>query len=189
MLETSSSLVRGIADFQDHQSWFEFDQKYRGMIRKLLLRKGLESQDLEDAVQETYLSLLSTIQKFQYDPGKGRFRSWISKITQRAASQRHRRAEMPTTESGSVDQPVDDADIGDLNDSNVQLCLTLARSRFDERTWLPFYLRVVEQAPIEEVERITRLNRNAVYQAVHRVKTCLREMLTQFEGSDAKTQP
>jgi RNA polymerase sigma factor (sigma-70 family) len=190
MQETSSRLVRGLADFQDHQSWFEFDQQYRAMIRKMLLRKGLSAGEVDDAVQEVYLSLLSTIQRFRYDRSQGKFRSWLGKIAQRAYSAR-RRSGAPDSASATSDPgaPPDIDTSIDVSDERVKLCLDIARSRFDERSWLPFYLRVIEEMPIEEVQRITRMQRNAIYQCVHRVKTCLREMLSHLEPVSTTPRP
>lgn len=184
MQETSSSLVRGLTDFKDHQKWFEFEQTYRPLIRKLLHDKGFRGAELDDVVQETYLSLLSTVEQFRYDRSKGMFRSWLSKITERAASAHRRRRKAPAAldPADLGTQPVDDNAFPDPADASLQLCLQLARSRFDEHTWLPFYLRVVEEVPIEEVVQITGMNRNAVYQCIHRVKLCIRQMLAHLEG-------
>ncbi len=182
MEQTASSLVKGISDFSDHQKWFEFHNRYGPMIRKVLHNKGLQPDELDDAVQETYLSMLSTIERFQYDRQKGKFRSWVSKITDRAASA-HRRKQMQIQVDAQefAEHRSHEGDLEPMEDERMQICLELARSRIDERTWLPFYLRVVEEAPMKEVERITRLNRNAIYQSVHRVKQCLKELLDQFD--------
>lgn len=182
MEETQSSLVRGISDFADHQRWFEFQHRYRPMIRKILLNKGLQEHELDDGIQDVFMSLLSTVGRFQYDRRRGKFRSWLSKITDRTASARRRKHREPPVDAQALEQTGDqEAPLPDWTDERVRLCMEIARSRIHERTWLPFYLRVIEECPIEEVERICDMNRNAVYQAVHRVKTCLREMLVYFE--------
>lgn len=183
MDQTVSSLVKGITDFGDHQKWFEFDHLYRPMIHKVLRDKGLRSDELDDAVQEVYLSMLSTIERFQYDPHKGRFRSWLSKIVQRAASARRRRPSQLSVDPHELEatcRGLEDP-FAHYDDECIQLCLKLARTRFDERTWMPFFLRVIEEAPMKEVEQITKMNRNAIYQSVHRVKQCLRQMLTELD--------
>jgi len=182
MQETCSSLVRDIADFKDHQRWFEFQQLYRPMIRKILSNKGLRQEELDDAVQEVFVSLLSTIDRFKYDRQKGKFRSWLSKITHRAASAQRRKQNDVSVDPKLLEEAQEgEFSLADLKDERMKLCLQMARSRFDEKSWLPFYLSAIEECPIQEIERITNLNRNAIYQAVHRVKTCLREMLTQLE--------
>jgi len=182
MEQTASSLVKGISDFSDHQKWFEFHNRYGPLIRKVLQNKGLRQDELDDAVQETYLSMLSTIERFQYDRQKGKFRSWVSKITDRAASAHRRKQVQSRGDAQELTQHRSpDGELDPVNDERMQICLELARSRIDERTWLPFYLRVVEEAPMEDVERITKLNRNAIYQSVHRVKQCLKELLDQFD--------
>jgi len=182
MEQTASSLVKGISDFSDHQKWFEFHNRYGPMIRKVLQNKGLRPDELDDAVQETYLSMLSTIEQFQYDRQKGKFRSWVSKISDRAASAHRRKQVQSQVDAQELAQHrSQDGELGRADDERMQICLELARSRIDERTWLPFYLRMIEEAPMEDVERITKLNRNAIYQSVHRVKQCLKELLDQFD--------
>ena len=182
MEQTASSLVKGISDFSDHQKWFEFHNRYGPMIRKVLQNKGLRPDELDDAVQETYLSMLSTIERFQYDRQKGKFRSWVSKITDRAASAHRRKQVQSQVDAQELTQHrSQDGELDQVDDERMQICLELARSRIDERTWLPFYLRVVEETPVKDVERITKLNRNAIYQSVHRVKQCLKELLDQFD--------
>lgn len=189
MLETSSSLVRGITDFQDHQSWFEFNHRYRPMIRKLLTNKGLRQSDLDDAVQDVYVSMLSTLDQFRYDRQKGKFRGWLSTVTQRAVSARRRRRGDISIDPKQLDESLSaEVELPKTTDDRLQLCLSLARSRFDQGTWLPFYLRVIEETPIEEVQRITQMNRNAIYQAVHRVKKCLAEMIKHLEA-DQDSRP
>ncbi|MCZ6655205.1 MAG: sigma-70 family RNA polymerase sigma factor [Planctomycetota bacterium] len=182
MEQTASSLVKGISNFSDHQKWFEFHNRYGPMIRKVLQNKGLRPDELDDAVQETYLSMLSTIERFQYDRQKGKFRSWVSKITDRAASAHRRKQVQSQVDAQELARHrSQDGDPEQAEEERMQICLELARSRIDERTWLPFYLRVVEEAPMADVERITKLNRNAIYQSVHRVKQCLKELLDQFD--------
>jgi RNA polymerase sigma-70 factor (ECF subfamily) len=182
MEQTASSLVKGISDFSDHQKWFEFHNRYGPLIRKVLQNKGLRQDELDDAVQETYLSMLSTIERFQYDRQKGKFRSWVSKITDRAASAHRRKQVQSQVDAQELTQHrPQDGELDQVADERMQICLELARSRIDESTWLPFYLRVIEEAPMKDVERITKLNRNAVYQSVHRVKQCLKELLDQFD--------
>lgn len=184
MEQTASSLVKGIADFQDHQRWFEFNQLYRPMIRNILINKGLRNEELDDVVQEVYLSMLSTIERFKYDRDKGRFRSWLGKISQRAASAHRRRQARESADLRQVDDFVEGTDSPqDYTDDRTRLCLELARSQFDERTWLPFYLRVIEETPIKEVQRITKMKPNAIYQSIHRVKQCLRELLSQLDNT------
>lgn len=183
MDQTASKLVEGIADFEDHQQWYEFSELYGPMIRKILRNKGLQPSELDDGMQEVYLSLLSTIERFQYDRTRGKFRSWLSKITQRAASAyRSRQSETPADPQALAEsQPIANP-LSGRDEEHVDLCLKLARSRFDERTWLAFYLRVIEEAPVKDVQRLTNMNRNAVYQSVHRVKLCLREMISQLDA-------
>ncbi len=182
MEQTASNLVRGITDFENHQRWYEFNNLYRPMIRKILHDKGLRPDELDDLVQEVYLSMLSTIERFKYDRTRGKFRSWLSTLTQRAVYAHRRKRIEPAVDPWGLEETEPAGErLSVADDDRMQLCLKLARNRFDDQAWLPFYLRVIEQTPIEDVQRVTGLNRNAIYQAVHRVKQCLREMLAELD--------
>ncbi len=93
MQETASSLVRGIQDFQNHQRWFEFYQRYGPLIRSILAQRGFKGSELDDAAQDVYLSMLATIERFKYNRGRGTFRSWLSRITHRTAKKYRERHE------------------------------------------------------------------------------------------------
>ena len=183
MQPTASSLVKGITNFEDHQRWFEFHQSYQPMIRNILLKKGLLASELEDVEQEVFMALLSTIGRFAYDRQKGQFRSWLSKVTDLTLlAYRRRRSNKAMDLQEPAEVLEDQANAWpSWEDERMQLCLQMVRSRLDMRSWQSFYLHVVEQCSIEETQRLTGLSRNTVYQAVHRVKACLREMLAHLD--------
>lgn len=68
----------------DAGSWNDFCERYGGLIRGYARRRGLQPSDCDDVVQDVLLSLTNALPKFQYDPAKGRFRSYLYTVVAHA---------------------------------------------------------------------------------------------------------
>lgn len=77
---TSASLLLRIRDQGDAGAWQEFVQLYSPMVRDYCLQRRLQASDVDDIVQEVMVSISGAIQRFEYDPSKGKFRSWLGTI-------------------------------------------------------------------------------------------------------------
>ncbi|HMP80670.1 MAG TPA: sigma-70 family RNA polymerase sigma factor [Pirellulaceae bacterium] len=77
---TSPSLLLRIRNAHDNGAWQEFMDLYSPVICDYCLRAGLQASDADDIVQDVMSIVSSAIQKFEYDPAKGRFRSWLGTI-------------------------------------------------------------------------------------------------------------
>ena len=73
--ETSPSLLVRVRNAQDLDSWREFERLYRPIVRKYCVYRQLQAADAEDVTQEVMLTVSQAIKRFEYDPGKGRFRA------------------------------------------------------------------------------------------------------------------
>src|SRR5690348_10326975 len=74
---TSGSLLIKIRDPQDYEAWYEFYNRYEPIIHRVALSRGLSDSEAQDVVQETMLSVKNKIGQFEYDPVKGKFKSWL----------------------------------------------------------------------------------------------------------------
>ena len=81
---TPPTLLSRLRDLGDAQAWFEFEARYRGLVLVHCLRHGLQRADAEDVLQAVMLGLSRSMPKFQYRPQRGRFRSYLGKIVNRA---------------------------------------------------------------------------------------------------------
>ncbi len=77
---TSPSLLLRIRDSSDTQSWLIFEEVYGPIILAWCLKKGVPWPDVEDVVQEVLIAVATSIKTFDYDPIRGRFRSWLGTI-------------------------------------------------------------------------------------------------------------
>ena len=93
----------------DTRSWSEFYNLYWKLVYSVALKAGLSETDAEDVVQETFLKVSKSIKKFEYDPSKGRFRSWLCLITKQQVANHYRKAkklpELPSFWNEDPDEP------------------------------------------------------------------------------------
>ena len=78
---TSASLLLRIRDPGDSDSWQQFEAVYAPVIRSYCRRRGFQSIDIDDIAQEVMTAVARNIEKFEYQPSKGKFRSWLATVT------------------------------------------------------------------------------------------------------------
>jgi RNA polymerase sigma factor (sigma-70 family) len=76
-MPTRLTLLEKIKDAGDRESWQEFFSLYSGRVYRFALQRGMNAQEAEDVVQETFLCLTKKMPDFHYDSSKGKFRSWL----------------------------------------------------------------------------------------------------------------
>lgn len=78
---TRPSLLMRIHDANDGDSWSLFEQAYTPIIRAYCRVRGVQANDIDDIAQEVMTAVARAIQSFEYQPSKGKFRSWLATIT------------------------------------------------------------------------------------------------------------
>ncbi len=85
ILDTRRTLLDRIRAGEEYSSsWREFEATYRGMLLRFCLARGHQFADAEDVVQQVFTKLLTGLQRFEYDPAKGRFRHYLFRCMQSA---------------------------------------------------------------------------------------------------------
>jgi RNA polymerase sigma-70 factor (ECF subfamily) len=77
---TSPSLLLRIRNAADAGAWQEFLEIYAPIVRDYCLQRRLQASDVDDIVQEVMTTVSTAIRKFDYDPTKGNFRSWLGTL-------------------------------------------------------------------------------------------------------------
>lgn len=80
-LNTRETLLQKIKNSRDDQSWEDFTDYYQGYIYAVILSMNINYHDTQDLVQAVLLKAWKSLPDFEYDPGKGRFRSWLTTVT------------------------------------------------------------------------------------------------------------
>jgi len=91
MAETRSSLIRRVRDPRDAESWREFVELYEPLLLSYVRSRGLAQPDAQDVVQDILASLIGTMPEFELDHGRGRFRTWLWRVTMNALANFFRR--------------------------------------------------------------------------------------------------
>lgn len=83
---TRPSLLQRLREPGDQAAWAEFDARYREVVVRYCMRRGLAYADAEDVGQGVLIALVRSLPRFEYRPEKGRFRGYLARIVHRAVS-------------------------------------------------------------------------------------------------------
>ena len=84
-LRTNITLIARLKNLQDEDSWEEFYHCYQPYIFSLLRRRNLSHHDSQDLSQAVLLKAWKSLADFDYQVGKGLFRSWLATVTDNTA--------------------------------------------------------------------------------------------------------
>src|ERR1051325_12255883 len=79
--QTRPTLLLKIRDAQDHQAWESFVIIYAPLIHGFCMKRGLQDADAADVAQEVLKAVALSIQRFEYEPARGKFRNWLLTVT------------------------------------------------------------------------------------------------------------
>ncbi len=186
---TKASLLLRIRDHGDSASWADFVSVYAPLIRGYCRRKGLQEADSADVEQEVLAQVARSIAAFEYEPGRGRFRDWLGKVTRSKIARFQEKAArggraVGGEDSGAIidriDGPAEDPEWTSAFHSRVlDVALDRVRPGFEPSTWSAFSGVWSEGRPAPEVARALGLTIDSVYAAKFRVLKRLRqEVLT-----------
>src|SRR5882757_9651668 len=80
LIPTRQSLLSRLKDWSDQESWRVFFETYWKLIYNAAIKAGLTDSEAQDVVQETVISVMKTMPRFQYDPQKGSFKAWLLRL-------------------------------------------------------------------------------------------------------------
>jgi RNA polymerase sigma factor (sigma-70 family) len=185
--QTQPKLLERLRDAADPLAWDEFFERYWRLIHGYARRRGCSEHTSEEIVQEVMLAVFERRDVFQYDPARGRFRDWLSRIVRNHVVRRRRRpAERIRAPGGHTQENAaeltDDGPPPEIlwqdafEQSLLLILLDMVRRSVTPRTYQAFELFALHELPGEDVARLTGLSRNAVYQARKAVLQRLKEL-------------
>src|SRR6185436_7430146 len=99
--DTNPSLMLRLRDRADEQAWFRFVELYRPAILRLASRRGLQATDCEDLAQNVLLSVAGAIERWEADPARGKFGTWLYAVAHRRVIDALRRRSVAAISGGS----------------------------------------------------------------------------------------
>lgn len=85
-ITTHISLIQRIKDPNNENAWETFCLGYSDLIDKILSKGGIFPDDIYDLRQDILLKLWKKLPNFDYEPKKGKFRSWLYAIIKNTTS-------------------------------------------------------------------------------------------------------
>jgi RNA polymerase sigma-70 factor (ECF subfamily) len=156
---------------------------YGPLIYRFCRRRGLQNADARDVVQNVFVAVRRGIARFEYDPGRGRFRSWLGTITSREIGKYRRRLERAGQGDGGGTGTPDARDndavwIVEFNGHVLQAALDRIRSEFAADIWAAFECVWIEnRTPAEAAARFQR-KPDWVYRSKYRILQRLKAELS-----------
>ena len=190
--DTRPSLLVRLRHSDDRDAWYEFVEIYRPVILRLARLKGLQEADAEDLVQKVFTSIAGAIHRWEVDPSRARFRSWLRRIADNAILNVLTRKGLAVGSGDSrVLRSLDNLPADESSDSELlrtelrrevfRYAAEHIRSEFRPATWQAFWRSSVEGRDVEEVAKELGKTRGSVYAARSRVMRRLKEAVLQFD--------
>ena len=190
--ETRKSLLIRIRDRSDSVAWSEFVAVYAPLIYSYARRRGLQDADAADVSQFVLLSIARSISGFDYDPNRGRFRSWLFTVVRNQVSKTLQKSKRfsqlsdATHDDGqlaTVNAPRDDeAQWNREHEQHLfQWAVEKVREEFQERTLEAFLKVAVDSLSVATVAETLGMTPGAVYIAKSRVTSRIRQIISSIE--------
>jgi RNA polymerase sigma-70 factor (ECF subfamily) len=188
MAETRVSLIERVRNQHDSVAWGEFFEVYRPLLIAYVRQRGVSEHDAADVVQEVFSRLVPALAKFEFDAERGRFRTWLWRVTHNAlVDWARRRGTRDRAERAWVDQQPQ-ADEEDADDSwdllyrrrILEVVTGRVRATTQPVTWACFAGRILADRPAAEIAVETGISANAVYVNASRVLARIREECESF---------
>ena len=182
---THVSLLERLSNGQDPTAWREFYERYAELIIGFGRRRNLQPADCEDVAQEVLLSLSKTMPGFHYDPGKGKFRSYLKTITLHAIFRRrlpqHAAVDFEhieeATQAACADEDTEAAWEAEWRQYHLRQAMRLIAVEFNDADRQAFQRYAVEGKDVRETATALDLSVDQVYQAKSRIMKRLSELI------------
>lgn len=188
--QTNPSLIRKIKDRGNVRAWTQFDSLYRPMLRRFARARGFSDADVEDVVQHCMTAICMNIEKFNYDPARGRFKSWLRTLVNNRCRDLVRSRRAPTADVDQLDAVVHDANTpADAFDKiwieeHFNHCLHRLCEEVDHQDFTAFHRYAVEGQSPEEVCRDLAITRDYLYKLKWRLTKRLGEWMRELVGEE-----
>ena len=182
---THPSLLARVRDPADAAAWREFEGRYRDLIRNYCRGRGLQTADAEDVSQAVMLALARALQRFVFDPRRGRFRDYLGCVVQNAI---RRHLSRPSQAPHLLDTSVLDVLVQTGNEArdasweeewrqhHFRLAMRSVRAECQPES-LAIFQRLLAGESVRSVAEACGTTPEAVYKVKQRLRERLRERI------------
>jgi len=188
---------------RDEESWQLFYKQHQNAIYLRALSRGLSEAEAEEAVQETFLTLLRKIDEFIYDPSRGKLDGFVAQTANwRIEDQRDKRMPVspppPVEDLGQTEfiHRVPDQAVAPGGELEGKEKAQLARAVFDAvmvhikdrtspRQYQIYELHQIRGWTVEEVCHFLQVKPQDVYNATIRIQRRVQQEVEKLRGEIA----
>jgi RNA polymerase sigma-70 factor (ECF subfamily) len=189
---TRHSLLLQIRDAANASAWEQFVEIYTPLIYGFCRQHGLQDADAADVSQEVMRAVARSIGHFDYDPQRGRFRTWLLTVTRnklrsflaRQKREPYSNGEMATLQSLEAQPSEEDESDWDTayHRRLFEAAAEQVRPEVRDSTWQAFWQTAWQDRDGAAVAQTLGMSVGAVYIAKSRVLARLRERIRAIDA-------
>ena len=189
---TRHSLILRLRDREDAAAWQEFADIYEPVIYRVATGRGMQHADALELVQRVLMSVARAVDRFQPDPKRAKFRTWLHTITHNEFCRQYAKSEkQPTTGDSAIRELVDALpaeSTSTADDFSIEYrravfrwAAAIVKQQVTPSTWEAFWRTRIEDESTEAVAADLSISIGAVYIARSRVMARLQQQATEYE--------
>jgi len=182
---TRETLLLRLRNKADDASWAEFAEIYTPLLYAYCQKRELKHADAADIVQDVMRSVSLAMDNFEYDPKKGKFKSWLFTAVRHAVGKHFKQLSkrpLSVAETSLLDalaaSPSDleqDEWERDYQRQILAWAIEKIRPEFAPRIWQAFESTAIHERDSANVAEEIGMTKNAVALAKFRVMKRLKE--------------
>ncbi len=184
---THVTLLERVAKADDDAAWTEFCERYGPLIRSFARRRHVDAAEIDDIMQDVLMILTKSMPKFEYDPAKGKFRSYLKTLVVRAVYRKTFQKKSPVlledieaAAAAKEDDPETEAIWEEeWRQHHVRQAMRIIAIEYNEQDQQAFEQYAVQGIGAQEVADDLGLNVDQVYKAKSRILKRMSELIRQ----------
>ena len=146
---THATLLLRLRQTKNGEAWTRFVHLYTPLVYRYCRLRGLQDADSRDVTQQVFSIVHGSLDRFHYDPNRGRFRNWLGAVTAHEISRHTRKQSRPGRGMGAgwgdelaeLCSSAPDADwLEELQSHLLKHALATIRPEFEIVEWEAFEL-------------------------------------------------
>lgn len=181
---TDTSFLRKVKS-GDEYAWQKFYRRYAGMIHRIGKNRQLTPKECEELMSDVMVIFWKKLATFTYDPERGKFRSFLAKISHYSAIKifnRREKNEIIPLEEAEYPGEIDRKYMQEWQDFVLNWAMEELKNQVDTDSYQVFYMLFIQKRPISQICAITRKNRNNIYVIRSRCTQKLKALIRDYRN-------
>jgi RNA polymerase sigma factor (sigma-70 family) len=199
-IPTRKSLLGRLRNWEDNESWRLFFETYWRLIYRFASQRGLSHQEAEDVVQDTVLAVAKGIGRFEYDPERCAFKTWLLTVTRSKIAHQFEKRARDNARCAILEEDSATAMLGPIPDAPrdrqweqiwedewrqnlIESAIERVKQRVQIEHFQMFDLFALKGWTAREVAKTLRVSVAHVYVAKHRIMKLVQKHYTMLEAN------